>query len=315
MYRIGIDFGGTNIAVGLVNDNLGIVAKESRPTKGGLRPVEDMIADMADICLCLVKKVGATLDDVDSIGIASPGTINSQTGEVECYHAMNLENYPMAKILSDKLGGYKNVRIANDANAAALGEAVAGAAKGADEAIMITLGPGVGGGIIIGGKIYEGFNFSAAELGHIVIEKDGLPCPCGRHGCWEQYSSATGLIRMTKEGMKADPDSKLWQVCPDIEKVNGKTVFDGVELGDETAKKVLDKYYSYLACGLANIVNIFQPQILVIGGGICGQGENLRRPIEELVMAEQYAKTTPNKTKIVIASLGNDAGIIGAAML
>ena len=314
MYRIGIDFGGTNIAVGLVDEGMNIVAKESRPTNKG-RSVDLMVADMADICKSLVCKAGIELSQVESIGIASPGTINSMTGEVECYHGMSLDHYPMVKILSGYLDGYKNIKIANDANAAALGEVMAGAAKGAREAIMVTLGTGVGGGLIIGGKIYEGFNFSAAEIGHIVIEKDGLPCPCGRRGCWEQYSSATGLIRMTKEAMENNKESALWKVCPDIDKVNGKTVFDGVELGDDVAKTVLDKYYSYLACGLANMVNIFQPEILCIGGGICGQGENLRAPIEKLVMEEQYAKTTAHKTKIVIASLGNDAGIIGAAML
>lgn len=314
MYRIGIDFGGTNIAVGLVDENMTIIAKESRPTNKG-RSVDLMVKDMADICISLLNKVGGTLNHVESIGIASPGTINSLTGEVECYHGMSLDHYPMVKLLSGYLDGYKNIKIANDANAAALGEVMAGAAKGAKEAIMVTLGTGVGGGIIINGKIYEGFNFSAAEIGHIVIEKDGLPCPCGRHGCWEQYSSATGLIRMTKEAMEENKDSALWKVCPDINNVNGKTVFDGVELGDQTAKKVLDKYYSYLACGLANMINIFQPQILVIGGGICGQGENLRAPIEKLVMDEQYAKTTAHKTQIAIASLGNDAGIIGAALL
>jgi glucokinase len=315
MYRIGIDFGGTNIAVGLVDSNLKIVAKESRPTGKDTRSVDLMVADMADICRNLMNKAGIGFDQLESIGIASPGTINSATGEVECYHGMSLDHYPMVNILSGYLDGYKNIRIANDANAAALGEVMAGAAKGAKEAIMVTLGTGVGGGIIINGKIYEGFNFSAAEIGHIVIEKDGLECPCGRRGCWEQYSSATGLIRMTKEAMNQNKDSLLWKVCPEIDKVNGKTVFDGVELGDTTAKAVLDKYYSYLACGLANMVNIFQPEILCIGGGICGQGENLRAPIEKLVMEEQYAKTTAHKTKIVIASLGNDAGIIGAAML
>ena len=314
MYRIGIDFGGTNIAVGLVDETMNIIAKESRPTNKG-RSVDLMVKDMADICRNLLNKIGSDFTQLESIGIASPGTINSKTGVVECYHGMSLDHYPMVKILSGYLDGFQNIKIANDANAAALGEVMAGAAKGADEAIMVTLGTGVGGGIITGGKIYEGFNFSAAEIGHIVIEKDGLPCPCGRKGCWEQYSSATGLIRMTKEAMEENKESYLWKVCPDINKVNGKTVFDGVELGDKTAKKVLDKYYSYLACGLANMVNIFQPQILVIGGGICGQGETLRAPIEKLVMDEQYAKTTPHKTKIVIASLGNDAGIIGAALL
>ena len=314
MYRIGIDFGGTNIAVGLVDGNMNIIEKKSRPTLLG-RDVDLMVKDMAEICLELLESNGITLSDLESIGIASPGTINSSTGEVESYHAMGMVNYPMRKKLSSFLN-FDNIKLANDANAAAYAEALAGSAKGSSEVVMITLGTGVGGGLILGGKIYEGFNFSAGELGHIVIVKDGEPCPCGRHGCWEQYSSAPGLIRQTKREMEANPSSLLWQVCGgDINKVNGKTVFDARDLGDESAQKVIDNYYSYLALGLTNIVNIFQPEILCIGGGICGQGEALRGPIEKLVMAEQYAKSTPNKTKIVIASLGNDAGIIGAAML
>ena len=314
MYRLGIDFGGTNIAVGLVDKDMKIVEKKSRPTKLG-RNVDLMVVDMAEICKELLASNKITFEDIESVGIASPGTINSMTGEVESYYAMGMAIYPMRAKLAKELG-FDKIKIANDANAAAYGEALAGAAKGASEAIMITLGTGVGGGLILGGKIYEGFNFSAAELGHIVIVKDGEPCPCGRRGCWEQYSSATGLIRQTKRAMKENPESLMWQVCNgDIEKVNGKTVFDARDLGDAVAQTVIDNYYSYLALGLTNIVNIFQPQILCIGGGICGQGEALRKPIEDLVMAEQYAKQTPNKTKIVIAALGNDAGIIGAAML
>ncbi|MBE6544182.1 MAG: ROK family protein [Ruminococcaceae bacterium] len=314
MYRLGIDFGGTNIAVGLVDSDMKIIEKKSRPTMRG-RDVDLMVIDMAEICNELLESNSLTLNDVESIGIASPGTINSMTGEVESYHAMGMVNYPMKAKLAKALG-YDNIKLANDANAAAYGEALAGAAKGASEAIMITLGTGVGGGLILGGKIYEGFNFSAAELGHTVIIKDGEPCPCGRKGCWEQYASATGLIRQTKKAMNDNPKSLLWQVCGgDIEKVNGKTVFDARDLGDEVAQSVIDNYFELLALGLTNMVNIFQPQILCIGGGICGQGEALRKPIEDLVMAEQYAKSTPNKTKIVIAELGNDAGIIGAAML
>lgn len=314
MYRIGIDFGGTNIAVGLVDKDMKIVEKKSRPTNRG-RSVDLMVLDMAEICRELLESNGLTLADVENIGIATPGTVNSTTGEVESYHAMGMVNYPMSKLLSEYLG-FDKIKLANDANAAAYGESLAGAAKGASEAIMITLGTGVGGGIIIGGKIYEGFNFSAGELGHTVIVKDGEPCPCGRRGCWEQYASATGLIRLTKKAMTENKNSLLWQVCEgNIDKVNGKTVFDASDMGDECAKEVIEEYYSYLALGLTNMINIFQPEILCIGGGICGQGDALLRPIEKLVMGEQYAKSTPHKTKIVIATLGNDAGIIGAAML
>lgn len=312
--RIGIDFGGTNIAVGIVDENYRILYKTSAPTRLG-RPVDEMVLDMAKLCLECAAKVGVSLEEVASVGIASPGVINSETGEVEYYCNMDLYNYPLAERLRAALNGYDRIFAGNDANAAALGEAVAGAAKGASTAVMITLGTGVGGGVILDGKIYDGFNFSAAELGHVVIKAGGRPCPCGRKGCFEQYSSASALIRDTKEAMEAHPESALWKIAPTLECVNGKTAFDGMRMGDATATAVVDSYISDLALGLTNMVNIFQPEVLCIGGGICGEGETLRAPLEKLVMAEQYAKTTPKKTRLVIAALGNDAGIVGAAAL
>lgn len=315
MYRIGIDFGGTNIAVGLTDENLKILFKASLPTLMGKRSVDDMVADMAALCTQLVHRANATFAEVLSIGIASPGVVNSETGTVEYYCGMDLKNYPMADILSEKLGGFRPVYMANDANAAALGEVLAGAAKGAKTALMITLGTGVGGGIVIDRKIYEGFNFAAAELGHTVIEKDGVPCSCGRRGCWEKYSSATGLIRMTKEKMEEHRDSALWSVAPSLEKVDGRTAYTAAKQGDPAAKEVVRQYEDYLAVGLANMVNIFQPEVLCIGGGVCGEGDTLLKPVNTQVMAEQYAKTSARKTKLVIASLGNDAGIVGAAAL
>ena len=315
MYRIGIDFGGTNIAVGIVNEKLEVLYKSSLPTLKDQRSVDEVVSDMATLCLKMVDKMGITLDMVAGIGIASPGVVNSKTGVVEYYCGMNLENYPMAAILSEKLGGFSPIYMENDANAAALGEVLAGAAAGARNALMITLGKGVGGGIIIDGKIYDGFNFAAAELGHTVIEKDGVLCNCGRRGCWEKYSSATGLIRMTKEEMEKCPDSKMWEIAPTLDAVDGKTSYDAAKSGDEAAKRVVAKYQDYLAVGLANMVNVFQPEILCIGGGVCGQGDTLLLPVNEQVMKEQYARTSKNKTKLVIAALGNNAGIVGAAAL
>ena len=314
-YRIGIDFGGTNIAVGVVNEELKVVCKASLPTKMGKRPTDEMVADMATLTRELCAKVGVQVKELASIGIASPGVINSQTGEVEYYCGMNLNHYPMAKKLSELLDGYAPIYMENDGNAAAYGEVLAGAAKGAENALMITLGTGVGGGIVIGGKIYDGFNFAAAEVGHVVIEKDGVPCSCGRKGCWEKYSSATGLIRMTKEEMEHSWDSLMWQECPDINNVNGRTAYNAAKKGDKAALRVVAKYQDYLAVGLANMVNIFQPEVLCIGGGVCGEGDYLLKPVTEQVMAEQYAKTSARKTKLVIATLGNDAGIVGAAAL
>ena len=314
MYRIGIDFGGTNIAVGLVDGELKVVAKKSLPTQMGKRDVDCMVADMALLCREMAEKAGG-LEKIASIGIASPGAVNAGTGVVEYYCGMQLDHYPMAKILSEKLGGYAPIYMENDANAAAYGEVLAGAAKGAKDALMITLGTGVGGGIVIGGKIYDGFNYAAAEVGHIVIEKDGIPCACGRRGCWEKYSSASGLIRMTKEEMERCADSLMWQIAGTPDRVNGRTAYDAAKKGDEAALRVVAKYQDYLAVGLANMVNIFQPEVLLIGGGVCGEGDYLLAPVNEQVMKEQYAKTSARKTRLAIATLGNDAGIVGAAAL
>ena len=265
MYRIGIDFGGTNIAVGIVDEELRVVRKDSLPTKMGQRHPDEMVADMALLCKKLTGELGISFSQVASIGIASPGVVNSQTGVVEYYCGMQLVNYEMAKLLSSLLDGFSPIYMENDANAAALGEVLAGAAKGAKHALMITLGTGVGGGIVIDGKIYDGFNFAAAELGHTVIEKDGVPCACGRRGCWEKYSSASGLIRMTKERMEERPDSLMHKLAEEAGKVNGRTAYDAAKQGDEAALQVVAKYQDYLAVGLANMVNIFQPEVLCIG--------------------------------------------------
>ena len=175
------------------------------------------------------------------------------------------------------------------------------------------MGTGVGGGIIIDGKIYSGFNFAGAELGHTVIEVDGPECTCGRKGCFEVFSSATGLIRMTKEAMAADPSSKMHGMVKD--KVDARLAFDAMRAGDVPAKAVVDEYIKYLAAGIANVINIFQPEILCIGGGVCNEGDALLLPLKELVSREIYTRGGVKNTEIVIASLGNDAGIIGAAFL
>ena len=212
----------------------------------------------------------------------------------------------------------KFIKIENDANAAALGEFLAGSAKGCKNAVAVTLGTGVGGGIVIDGKIYSGSNFAGAELGHMVIVKDGKECGCGRKGCWEAYASATALINMTKEAIREEkPDfSYMLNLCEgDIENVNGKTAFDAQIAGDTTGKAVIEKYIGYLACGIVNVINIFQPDVLCIGGGVSRQGENLLAPVRAIVEKERITKHNDKQTKICAATLGNDAGIIGAACL
>ena len=233
------------------------------------RPESEICDSMAEVAKKAVEKANISMDDVESIGIGVPGAVNPKTGVIEYSANLFFHNWEIVKMMRERLG--KKVIIENDANAAALGEFLAGSAKGAKNAVAITLGTGIGGGIIINGKIYSGSNYAGAELGHMVIVKDGKECACGRKGCWETYASATGLINMTKQ-------------------------------------KILSEK-------LVNIINIFQPDVLCVGGGVSNQGENLLGPVRAFVERERYTKHNDKQTVICKASLGNDAGIIGAAFL
>ena len=312
MYRIGIDLGGTNIVAGIVDKNYHLMATASCKTNMP-RPADDIIADMARVSREAVQKAGLTMADIDGVGVGSPGSCNSDSGVVERAANLGFVNEPVQEKLQKLLG--KPVRIENDANAAAYGEMLAGAAKGTRHAICITLGTGVGGGVIADGLIIAGHNFAGGELGHIVIVADGELCTCGRRGCWEAYSSATGLIRQTKAAMDANKDSVMWSLSDNGNRVTGRTAFDAMRQGDKAGKQVVDQYIRYLACGLTNIINIFQPEVLCIGGGISREGETLLAPVREIVSKEQFAQNTASKTRICAAELGNDAGIIGAAYL
>lgn len=311
-YYIGIDLGGTNIKAGVVNENYEIIAKATTKTLLP-RPAEEICADMAKVSLEAVEQAGLTLDDIESVGIGTPGTANSETGIIEYSNNLGFLNLPVVEIMQKHIN--KPVYVENDANAAAYGEYVAGAAKGANDAVCITLGTGVGGGIIINGKIYSGFNFAGAEIGHTVIDPNGPGCTCGRKGCFEVFSSATGLVRMTREAMLEDKASVMWQMNEEDGKVSARTAFNAMRAGDRAGKAVVDKYIKYLACGITNTINIFQPDILCIGGGVCNEGDPLLLPLKELVAKEVYTKNSAKNTEIVIAKLGNDAGIIGAAFL
>ena len=311
-YYVGIDLGGTNIVAGVVDEEYNIIAKASTKTNCP-RPDKEIADDMARMALQAVKNAKLTIEDIEWIGVGTPGIANSETGIIEYSNNLGFKDTPMVKYIQETID--KPVFIENDANAAAYGEFVAGAAKGARNAVCITLGTGVGGGIIIDGKIYSGSNFAGAEIGHTVIEVDGAQCSCGRKGCFEAYSSATGLIRMTKEAIAEHPDSIMAKSADDKGKVTARTSFDCMRAGDKYAKAVVDKYIKYLAAGITNTINIFQPDILCIGGGVCNEGDPLLLPMKELVKEEVYTRNSPKNTEIVIAKLGNDAGIIGAAFL
>lgn len=315
MYRLGIDLGGTNIVAGVVDKKYKIVAKASCKTAVP-RPESEICDSMAEVAKKAVEKAKLTMDDIESVGIGVPGAVNPKTGVIEYSANLFFHNWEVVEMMEERLG--KKVHIENDANAAALGEYLAGSAKGARNAVAITLGTGVGGGIIVDGKIYSGSNFAGAELGHMVIVKDGKECACGRRGCWETYASATGLINLTKQKILSEKleFSYMLKLCDgDINKVNGRTAFDAMRDGDPTAKSVVEEYISYLSCGLVNIINIFQPDVLCIGGGISNEGENLLGPVRSYVERERYTKHNDKQTVICKCTLGNDAGIIGAAYL
>ncbi len=311
-YYIGIDLGGTNIKAGVVNENYEIIAKATTKTNCP-RPAKEIADDMAKVSIEAAKNAGISIDDVEWIGIGTPGIADNVNGTIPYSNNLGFENVPIRKYIQEHIN--KPVYVANDANAAAYGEFVAGAAKGACDAVCITLGTGVGAGVIIGGKIFTGRNLAGTEIGHMVITVDGPQCTCGRKGCFEVYSSATGLINMTKEAIKNVPDSLLAKYEQEDGKVSARHAFNAMRAGDEAGKAVVDKYIKYLAAGITNVINIFQPDILCIGGGVCNEGDPLMVPMKELVKKEVYTRMLDCNTEITVAKLGNDAGIIGAAFL
>ena len=312
MYSIGIDLGGTNIVSSVVDGNYKIIATSKTPTNTP-RSADEIFDDIAMITEEAIKKAGLTKSDIDSIGLGTPGTVNG-TGIIEFANNLGFNNVPAKQMLIDRLG-INRVYIENDANCAALGEAYAGVGNGAKDFVAVTLGTGVGSGVIIDGKIVNGVNYAGGECGHMVINVGGEQCSCGRKGCWEAYASATALIRQTKRAMEEYPDSYMHQIAEAEGKVSGRTAFDAMRKGDVAGIKVVNKYIEYVACGLINLVNALQPEIICVGGGICNEGETLMKPLRNYVQAERYSIHSKIQTKIVKAELGNDAGVIGAAIL
>ncbi|MBR5508244.1 MAG: ROK family protein [Clostridia bacterium] len=313
MYYIGIDLGGTGAKAGVVTEDGKIIAKSTASTKEVIG-YENIVKVMADITYDVMKTANITADDVKSIGIGCPGSIDDKNGVVYYSNNIVMKNAPIA----DEMKKYidKPIYIGNDANCAALGEYWAFKDDEMKNFVLITLGTGIGGGVIIDGKLYTGFNGVAGELGHTVIQMDGEACSCGRRGCWEAYASATALIRDTERAAKENPDSVLNKMISENNgKANGKMPFDAAQMGDNAGKKVVENYVKYLGEGITDMINIFQPTLIAIGGGVSNQGDNLIKPLGEYVYPKVYGAGLAPATKIVTASLGNDAGIIGAAFL
>jgi glucokinase len=308
-YYIGVDIGGTNISAGAVRADGELLLKKSVKT-GKERSYGEVAADI----IALVKEIRQEAGDgAKGVGLGCPGSCNKSTGTVEFSGNLNWHNVPLTADIEEGTG--LPAFLENDANAAAYGEFIAGAAKGLNSAVVITLGTGVGAGIIINGKVFCGENYAGGEIGHTVISVDGPACTCGRSGCFEVFSSATGLIRMTGEAMQKNPDSTMNTITEELGKVSARTAFIAARQGDEAGKKVVDDYIKYLACGITNVINTFQPDCLCIGGGVCNEGDYLLVPLRKLVAEEVYTRGSAKNTEILICELGNDAGIIGAALV
>lgn len=312
MYDIGIDVGGTGIAAGLVDDSLKIVARKNIPTDRSMT-AKAMSEILVSLARELIEENRISLKRIRSIGVGVPGTANRKTGRIEYANNLPYCQGNIRQLLQGQTS--RKIYFENDANAAAWGEYLCLGRK-PDSFVMVTLGTGVGGGIIQNGKIVRGINYAAAELGHMTIRYDGIPCSCGRRGCLEAYASGEALIEQAREMMQKKTKSLMWSLCRgDLAQVNGKLVFDAVRQGDKAAAKVVEDFAEYLSEGIANIINILQPDLLCIGGGISKSGDILLPVLEELVGSKIYSRDSTENTKLVAAKLDNDAGIVGAAKL
>ncbi len=312
--RIGIDVGGTNLVAGLVDENGKILGKAAAPT-GANRSPEEICMDIVRVAREAAEQNHVALSAVQGIGMGIPGAISSSEGLI--YHSPNIpfHDTPVRTLFQKEWD--VPVHLANDASCAALGEHRAGAAKEYDSAIIVTLGTGIGGGIILNGKLFSGANEAGAEIGHMVVEAvNGWKCGCGRRGCWEAYGSATGLRRITLDEMEHDKESLMWQMTDGtFEGISGRTAFQASERGDAAGKRTVERYLHYLAVGIANLINIFQPEVICLGGGISNEkDENFLFPLRKMVDAERFTREGL-QTQIIKCRLGNDAGIIGAAFL
>ena len=309
-YYVGIDLGGTFIKGGIVDDLGNIIYEAKTPTESE-KGADGVAANISGLVTALLARTGLQTNDVEGVGMGVPGMIDSKNGNVIYSNNLQWQDFKIGESVQKATG--LRVKISNDANVAALGEAKFGAAKGKENVILLTLGTGVGGGIVAEGKLIEGNKSAGAELGHAVIEMNGEQCTCGRKGCLEAYASATAIIRDTKRAMEAHKDSKMWEIGS-LDKVTGKTAFDYKDT-DVYAKEVVDRYISALAFGITNFANIFRPETVILGGGVCAQGDALVKPLQNILDRDIFAGALGPQVEIRTAELGNSAGLLGAAAL
>ncbi|MCR5686385.1 MAG: ROK family protein [Lachnospiraceae bacterium] len=308
MYKVGIDLGGTNTAGGIIDEKNEIIERENLLTRHGCDP-ELIAADLARMVFRLAAKVNVSMSAFDKIGIGIPGSVEG--GIVKDANNIGFYDVPFAGMVAARTG--LPVSLINDSNAAARGEYVAGSGKGARSFFMLTLGTGVGGAYIYKGDIVEGCNMAAGEVGHMVIRVDGRHCSCGRRGCLEAYCSGTALATRAREAAITNQYSllnKLSENNPSA--IDGKLFYKALMAGDKTSSQVFDEYMKDLTAGVVNIINLLQPDVLAIGGGMSGVGSTLLNELIKRVQPEVFSLHSDTQTSIRIASLGNEAGIIGA---
>lgn len=312
-YYVGLDVGGTNMVAGVVDQDYTILAKESIPTGAG-RSIEEITRDMAEVTKKAVAKAGCTLNDMSSWGIGMPSYVNPKTNLLVHANNFGWKNVPVYEYLDKHIS--LPTYIANDANCAAYGEVLAGAASKYTDAIMLTLGTGVGGGIVLDKKIYSGYDNMGAELGHTKLMYDGVQCTCGQKGCLESYCSSTALIREAKEAVEQHPDSLIMEYCGQKkENIDGEIVFEAAKNGDKTAGEIIDTYICRLAAGISTFITIFRPEVIILGGGMAHAGDFLLEPLNKRLFTSTFAAEEIGIPRVIRAELGNDAGIIGAAFL
>ena len=312
MVYIGIDVGGTGIQMGVVDQQGHIIAKDGIVTRTDI-PFEEQVKAMADCALSTLEKSGHTMDDLAAVGIGIPGIAEPGTGVVPFCTNLGWVNVPLKETFQKYIN--KPLFIDNDATVAGLAESVAGVSAGTHSSVFITLGTGVGAGIVLGGKVWSGFHGVGSEVGHMILELDGESCTCGNRGCLERYTSATAIIRMAREAVAKHPDSLIMSLCDgDPAKINAKMVFDAAREGDEQGKKVFRRFIRYLGQAIANIINFLDPEVVVLGGGVSKAGSFLLDAVREETPKYCIYKSMPI-SRIELAELGPDAGIIGAAML
>lgn len=312
MYYVGVDVGGMSIKSGLVDEHGNIIAKKVLVLDTHA-PSQIIVEEIGLLIKGLVSENGLSLAEISGVGLGFPGSVDSKHGKIRYCCNINLINVKVVALLTAQLG-IKNIKVSNDANCAALGETRFGAGRGCDNTLLVTLGTGIGTGMVVDGKLFEGGQSAGAEGGHMQIVKGGEVCGCGERGHWEAYASATALIRQAKREAEKHPESLLAEMAkPDG--MSGKIPFDAAKAGDKTALRVVKKYLEYVGMGLCGIANVFRPELVILGGGISNAGDYIVKPIQKYVAKHTYGKGYNPKIKVTIAALKNDAGIIGAATL